>query len=150
MAELADASHRRYERFIAAKEYRMRIIRLIALPLLVLALSPSPAQGPATVQVQLSNFKFTPSTIVLDHGQSYVLRLVNVASGGHDFTATEFFATAAVAPADRRWIQEGEIEIPSGQVREIHLTAPAAGSYKVKCSHSFHKMFGMSGRIVVR
>jgi uncharacterized cupredoxin-like copper-binding protein len=128
----------------------MRIAPLIALPLLVLALSPTPAQAPATVQVQLANFKFAPNTIVLDHGRSYVLRLVNVASGGHDFTAKAFFAAAAVAPGDRRWVQEGEIEVPSGQVREIHLTAPAAGSYKLKCSHTFHKMFGMSGTIVVR
>ena len=128
----------------------MRIAPLVALSLLVLALSPAPAVSPATVQVQLANFKFTPNNIVLDHGRPYVLRLVNISSGGHDFTANEFFAAAVVAPADRRWIQEGEIEVPSGQVREIHLTAPAAGTYKLKCTHSFHKMFGMSGRIIVR
>jgi uncharacterized cupredoxin-like copper-binding protein len=52
---------------------------------------------------------------------------------------------------DRGLTAEGEVEVPPGQVREIHLTAPAAaGSYKLKCSHSFHKMFGMSGSIVVR
>jgi uncharacterized cupredoxin-like copper-binding protein len=128
----------------------MRIARLIVLSSLVLALSPAPAQAPATIQVQLANFSFSPKTIVLDHGRYYVLRLINVASGGHDFTAKEFFAAAAVAPTDRRWVQQGEVEVPAGQVREIHLTAPAAGSYKLKCSHSFHKVFGMSGKIVVR
>lgn len=128
----------------------MRNVRLFALPLLAFALSPAPAQAPATAQVQLANFKFTPNPIVLEHGRSYVLRLVNVASGGHDFTAKEFFAAATVAPGDLRWVMEGEVEVPAGQVREIHLTAPAAGSYKLKCSHTFHKMFGMSGEIVVR
>ena len=132
----------------------MSIARLCAPLMLGLALSlnptAAPAQAPATVPVQLANFSFTPRTIVLDHGRPYVLRLANVSGGGHDFTATEFFAAAAVAPGDRRLIQEGEVEVPSGQVREIHLTAPAAGSYKLKCSHSFHKMFGMSGTIVVR
>jgi uncharacterized cupredoxin-like copper-binding protein len=128
----------------------MRIASLFALPQLALVLSPAPAQAPATVEVQLANFKFTPNTIVLDHGRPYMLRLVNVASGGHDFTASEFFAAAAVAPGDRRWVQEGEVEVPAGQAREIHLTAPAAGRYKLKCSHSFHKMFGMSGTILVR
>lgn len=127
----------------------MHNARLIALTLAV-ALSPASAQAPATVQVQLANYSFSPSTIVLDHGRPYVLRLVNVASGGHDFTAADFFAKAAMAPADRRWIQEGAVEVPSGQVREIRLTAPAAGSYKLKCTHSFHKLFGMSGKIVVR
>jgi len=129
----------------------MRIAPLFALPLLAFALSPASAQAPATIQVQLANFKFTPRTIVLDHGRPYVLRLVNVASGGHDFTAAAFFAAATVAPGDRRLVEEGEVEVPAGQVREIHLTAPAAaGSYKLKCSHSFHKMLGMSGTIVVR
>lgn len=128
----------------------MHIARLFAPILLIFALSPAPAQAPATVQVQLANFSFSPKTIVLDHGRPYVLRLVNVASGGHDFTAKEFFTRAAIAPGDRRWVQEGQVEVPPGQVREIRLTAPAAGSYKLKCTHSFHKMFGMSGTIVVR
>ena len=128
----------------------MRIASMLALPILTLVMSAAPAEAPATIQVQLANFKFTPSTVVLDHGRPYLLRLVNVAGGGHDFTAVEFFAAADIAPADRRWVQNGEVEIPSGQVREIHLTAPDAGRYKLKCSHSLHKMFGMSGTILVR
>jgi uncharacterized cupredoxin-like copper-binding protein len=129
----------------------MLVSRLLALPLLALATTPVPAQQvPAVVQVQLATFSFSPKTIVLDHGRSYVLRLANVADGGHDFTAKEFFAAASVTAEDRRWVHEGVVEVPAGQVRDIHLTAPAAGSYKLKCSHSFHKMFGMSGEIVVR
>ena len=128
----------------------MRFALWFALPLAAFAAAPSTAQALAVVEVQLSNFKFTPPTIVLDHGRPYVLRLVNVASGGHDFTATDFFAAAVIAPADRRWVQEGEVEVPSGQVRELRLTAPTAGTYKIKCSHTLHKMFGMSGTIVVR
>jgi uncharacterized cupredoxin-like copper-binding protein len=128
----------------------MRFIPFVALPLALLAGSSAPAQPAPTIAVQLSNFKFAPNTIALNHGQPYLLRLVNVAGGGHDFTASSFFAAAAIAPADRRWIQEGVVEVPAGQVREIHLTAPAVGSYPIKCSHSFHKMFGMSGKIIVR
>jgi uncharacterized cupredoxin-like copper-binding protein len=128
----------------------MRIAPLIAPPLLFLASPTAAAEAPVIVPIQLANFKFTPSTIVLDHGRPYVLRLANISSSGHDFTASDFFAAATVAPADRALVQEGEVEVPPGQVREIHLTAPAAGSYKLKCSHSFHKMFGMSGSIIVR
>ncbi len=128
----------------------MRVAPLFALPLMLVAGSSAIGQSAPVVAVQLANFSFSPKTIVVDHGQPYVLRLANVSGGGHDFTAEEFFAAAAVAPADRRWVQEGEVEVPAGQIREIHLTAPAAGRYKLKCSHSFHKMFGMSGTIVVR
>jgi uncharacterized cupredoxin-like copper-binding protein len=129
----------------------MRYAIALALPLGLLAVSPAPAQVPASVNVQLSNFKFAPSTIVLDHGRPYVLRLANLSDGGHDFAAPTFFAASAIVASDRGLVQEGSVEVPGGQVREIHLTAPAAaGSYKLKCTHTMHKMFGMSGTIVVR
>jgi uncharacterized cupredoxin-like copper-binding protein len=128
----------------------MRISLLVSTAATLLAASSAIAQSPAVVEVHLANFKFTPRTIVLDHGRSYVLRLVNDAGGGHDFTAPAFFAASRIAPADRRETIEGEVEVPPHQVREIRLTAPQAGSYQLKCSHSFHKMLGMSGQIVVR
>lgn len=128
----------------------MRTLRLLALPLILLTGSGAVAQTAPTIAVQMSNFKFAPSTIVLDHGRPYVLRLSNQSSGGHDFTAESFFAASNIAPADRRLVQEGAVEVPGGQVRELHLTAPAAGRYKVKCTHTMHKMLGMSGTIVVR
>lgn len=128
----------------------MRIARLFALPLMVTATSNAGAQAPAVVEVHLSNFKFTPRTIVLDQGRPYVLRLVNDSGGGHDFSAPAFFARANVALPDRPLVHGGEVEVPGGQVRQVRLTAPPAGRYKLKCTHSFHKMFGMSGSIVVR
>ena len=128
----------------------MRCAFLLAVPIALLAAQPATPQAPAAVNVQLANFKFTPNSIVLDHDRPYVLRLFNASSGGHDFSAPAFFAASAIAPADRHWVTEGEVEVPAGQLREIHLTAPAAGSYKLKCTHTFHKSFGMSGKLVVR
>lgn len=128
----------------------MRISSLALVAATALAAPPATAQAPAVVEVRLANFSFTPRTIVLNQGRPYVLRLVNVASGGHDFTAPAFFANANVAPGDRRWTMGGEVEVPPRQMREIRLTAPRAGVYKLKCSHAFHKMLGMSGQIVVR
>lgn len=128
----------------------MRVAPLLVMVLAALAVPAATAQTPAVVNVQLANYKFTPKTIVLDHGRTYVLRLHNASGGGHDFTSPAFFAAARIASSDRRWVQGGEVEVPPGQVREISLTAPGAGSYKVKCTHSFHKFLGMSGMIVVR
>ena len=65
-------------------------------PLLVLALALT-AAAPASEQridVALSNFKFTPSTIALVHGQRYVLHLTS--SGGHSFAADQCADSAAV------------------------------------------------------
>ena len=129
----------------------MRFAALLSVPLIVIGAQPAASQTPTVIGVQLANFSFTPESIILDHGHSYVLRLANVADGGHDFTAPEFFAASVIAADDRRLIEDGEVEVPPGQVREIHLTAPGAtGKYHLKCSHSFHKMFGMSGSIIVR
>lgn len=129
----------------------MRASLLIALPLAALAIPSATAETPAVVHVQLANFKFTPNTILLDRGRPYVLRLTNVAGGGHNFVAPSFFAASRITPAERGKIVRGEIEVHPGMSHEVRLTAPASpGRYKVKCTHRFHKLLGMSGTIIVR
>jgi uncharacterized cupredoxin-like copper-binding protein len=128
----------------------MRIAALSVLPLMLLDVQSAASQAPTVVNVQLANFSFTPETITLEHGRNYILRLANVADGGHDFTAPEFFASAILSAEDRKLVAEGEVEVPPGQVLEIRLSAPPTGSYRLKCGHSFHKMLGMSGKILVR
>ncbi|MET0309567.1 MAG: cupredoxin domain-containing protein [Sphingomonas sp.] len=121
-------------------------LRLV-LPIAALALTA--AVQPQRIDIQLSNFKFAPDTIKLVHGQPYVLHLENKAGGSHDFVAKTFFAAAAVAPGDKAKIANGSVELEGGDSADIHLTAPAAGSYEVHCSHFMHTTFGMTGKIVV-
>lgn len=128
----------------------MRASRYFLIPLLALTASSAVAQATATIPVQLSNYRFTPNDIVLQHGQSYVLRLTNAADGGHNFAAASFFAAASVAAADQPLIKKGAVEVPAGQVREIHFVAPGPGQYDLKCSHFLHAGFGMKGTIVVQ
>jgi len=123
----------------------MSLYRLV-LPFAALALTGS-AQ-PQRIDIRLSNFKFAPATITMTHGQAYVLHLSS--SGGHSLVAKAFFAAAAVAPGDRAKIADGSIELEGGESVDIHLTAPAAGSYAVHCGHFMHSTFGMTGKIVVR
>lgn len=127
----------------------MRPVLLIALPLL---LAGVPVQGavPATVvDIHLSNFRFAPNVIRLTHGQPYVLRFVNDASGGHNFIAKNFFAATGLDPRTRGLVANGGIELPGGGAVEVRLTAPGAGHYKVKCTHFLHAGFGMKGEIIV-
>ena len=114
----------------------MRYAFLLAVPI---AFRLAFTQAPTLVTVQLANFKFTPKSIVLDHGHAYVLRLQNVADGA-TISPHGLLRRGQCRAGDRGLISEGEVEVPAGQVREIHLTAPAAGKYSLKCSHSFHKM----------
>ena len=108
---------------------------LLAFPLLGAAPSATP------LTVNLSNFRFEPTVIRLVHGRPYVLRLVNQSDGGHNFVAPEFLAAARVG--------RGKIEVPGNRTVEVAIVAPAAGRYKVKCTHFTHSMRGMKGAIVV-
>jgi plastocyanin len=114
---------------------------------------PAAAQAPdwahaQRIEVKMTNFDFTPSAIHLRAGHPVVLHLVNASSGGHDFTAPGFFAAAQMRPQDRGTLDEGSVEVRSHQSVDVALV-PKAGRYPLKCSHAFHKTFGMSGTIVV-
>jgi uncharacterized cupredoxin-like copper-binding protein len=104
--------------------------------------------GAAEQRVELSNFDFTPHEIHLRAGQAYALVLSNVASGGHNFGAPEFFAAAKVQPSDGALIEKGHVEVPGQSTRTVHLV-PAAGTYKLTCTHMMHATFGMKGTIIV-
>lgn len=132
------------------------MVRRIACVAVLFLATAAPAQqadwsDAPRIEVALANFKFVPSTIMLHHGQRYVLHLVNQASGGHDFVAPEFFAASIVAPEDRGKIAKGEIELGGGgDSVDIRLTAPPApGTYSLHCSYFMHAAFGMKGTIVV-
>ena len=120
----------------------------LAAGLAALCAASAGAQGAAEQRVELSNFDFTPHEIHLHAGQATTLVLNNVASGGHDFSAPQFFAAARVEPGDAALIENGEVDVPSKSTRTVHLV-PAAGTYKLTCTHTMHTMFGMKGTIVV-
>ena len=128
---------------------------IAGLALLVAAQAPVselPAQpsAPETVTVTLSNFKFAPSEIVLQHGRPYRLHLINTAGGGHDFTAPDFFAASAVAPPDRAMVIDGKVKLVGKASVDIVLTPEKAGVYALRCSHFLHAGMGMSGHITVQ
>lgn len=124
-----------------------------AMALSSIAAPAQPAHGDWTdariVTVELSNFRFSPASIALEHGRRYRIHLVNGASGGHDFSAPSFFSAATVAPEDRARLAGGKVALHGGESVDIRLIAPAAGTYKVRCTHFMHGAFGMNGQIVV-
>jgi plastocyanin len=101
-----------------------------------------------TVRVTLTNFKFAPQTLTLTAGRPYRIEIVNQANGGHNFAAPEFFAAARLASADAEEVAGGAIELAGGQTRSVSLV-PAAGEYKLVCTHTGHAVLGMTGKIVV-
>ena len=133
-------------------------MRRIAVLLFAAALSAGPAAaGQSTdwdhaqpLSVELSNFTFMPMELTLRHGIAYRIHLANLSSGGHDFSAKDFFANATVAPEDRAKIKDGKISLGGGESADIRLVPNKAGTFKIKCSHFMHTTFGMTGNVVVQ
>lgn len=104
--------------------------------------------GATQVDVELSNFDFTPKRLVLRRDQPYRLRLTNRGSSGHDFSAPAFFKAAIVATEDAAAVVKGRIDVKKGETRVVRIV-PRAGRYKLKCTHFMHAAFGMKGEIIV-
>lgn len=128
----------------------MRRSILFSALLAAFASGAATGQPPQALTIEMSNFKFNPSTLTLTRGRSYVLHFVNSASGGHDFVAKEFFASATIAPEDGAKVKKGEVELSGGESADVRLVANTPGTYKSHCSHFMHSSFGMTGRIVVQ
>jgi plastocyanin len=116
---------------------------LLAVAALAMAM-PAAAQTPIQV-IQLYSFGYTPKAIRLAAGKPVTLSFSNRSRDTHDFSAKGFFARARIVSGDP---SSGEIELRGGQSRSVTLI-PAAGTYKVHCSHFMHKQFGMTGTIIV-
>jgi plastocyanin len=121
---------------------------LLLLPLILAAHGVAIAQfaaTPRTVEVMLSSFDFAPVPIRLKAGEPVLLHLVNTGSGGHNFAAPQFFAAASGVSGP---VESGRVEVGGHGSADVRLT-PARGVYKLKCTHTLHSTFGMTGRIVV-
>ena len=106
--------------------------------------------GPGTepINISLSDYAFAPAALTLKAGTAYRLHFTNAGSKDHDFTAREFFAASQVAPEDQAKIKRGTVEVEKG--KEVDLTVtPAAGNYKISCTHFMHSAMGMHGTITV-
>jgi plastocyanin len=101
----------------------------------------------AVAEVTLKSFDFDPDRLHLAAGKPLRLALRDV-DGGHTFTAPEFFAAARIAPEDAAQVADGEVEMHQGEAVVLRLI-PAAGRYKLVCTHTGHAALGMTGEIVV-
>jgi len=121
----------------------MRALVSVCLLFLPAAVAAQPA--PRTVEVRLSSFDFTPNEIRLRAGEPVILHLVNSGRGGHNFSAPQFFAAARGVSGP---VSRGAVEVGSHGSADVRLT-PAAGRYRLRCTHSLHTAFGMTGNITV-
>ena len=101
-----------------------------------------------TQSVKLTDFAFSPAYLRFQVGRPVHLVVVNEGSGEHDFSAPEFFSAVKYGPGSSA-PADGRIEIGKNETKELELLPVAAGSYKLKCTHFLHTVFGMHGVIEV-
>ena len=124
----------------------MTSLKIAAALTLGLAAPASVAAAPAPVQhVELKSYSYNPAPIHLKAGKPVTLHFMNQAGKSHDFTARRFFAASRILSGSA---PDGEVELAAGQTAAVTLV-PAAGRYKVHCSHPFHKQLGMRAEILV-
>jgi uncharacterized cupredoxin-like copper-binding protein len=106
----------------------------------------SVAATPMPIQhVELRSYAYNPAPIHLKAGKPVTLHFMNQAGKSHDFTAKRFFASSKILSGSA---PNGEVELKPGATAAVTLI-PAAGKYKVHCSHPFHKQLGMRAQIIV-
>jgi uncharacterized cupredoxin-like copper-binding protein len=124
---------------------------LVAAAILLFAVNGhASAQTVTPINISLTNYAFTPNAINLKAGTTYRMHFTNDGSKGHNFNAPEFFAGSQVAQVDESKIDEGSVELDSGQAIDITVTPSRAGTYSFDCTHFMHSMLGMHGKIIVQ
>ena len=110
----------------------------------------SAAPPPSKTELVLANFSFSPEELHLRAGRAATIHFVNEGSGGHDFTAPDFFSAATMDAANRAKVGGAKGRVSLGKNDSVDVTLiPKAGIYKAHCSHFMHSNLGMTGKIVV-
>ena len=132
---------------------RRLLLLLTALLLAAPLAAPGAAQEPewrrsADFDVLLKPFGFEPSTLRLEAGRPVRLRFVNSGQTALSFSAPAFFRAARIRSGDGDDLGDGTFRLAAGERRTI-LLVPAPGRYRMRSANLFHRLLGMTGRIVV-
>ncbi len=124
---------------------------LLFLAALSLAAAPAAAlewRAAPEYDVLLTTYDIAPDEIRLEADRPVRLRFVNTSNQGLVFSAGGFFKAAKARSRDGGQVQSGRVVVPALSTRTVVLV-PKAGRYKVRGGTLFHRLMGMSGRIVV-
>jgi plastocyanin len=98
--------------------------------------------------VQISTYDIQPGEIRLKAGEPVRLRFVNNSNQRLTFSAGQFFRSARIRRRDERLVKGGAVRVPPLSTRTVVLV-PKPGRYRAQGANLFHRVLGMSGRIIV-
>lgn len=126
--------------------------------------SPDAAIGARTVQIQMSDFAFMPTTITLKPGERVTFSFQNVGTVEHEFMAgmgamagqgymQDWLAMARLeplaSPHPSGHTGEGVRVAPRGSATLTIVAPPQVGEFEFGCFIEGHHERGMSGKLIV-
>src|ERR1700692_4952892 len=103
------------------------------------------APAPQSLNIVMTDYKFTPDHLTFRHAVHYRLHLENHGTETHEFTAPTFFATAKIDNPKILNREHTEIVMQPGDSKDLFLTPGKPGTYDLRCSD--HDWNGMTGGI---
>ena len=128
----------------------MKIRSLLFLLTLVLQLTAC-NNSPTTINVTLSDYRYTPSTFTVPAGKEITLNLMNEGFVSHMFIIFKLGTDAGekFGPEDEENIY-WKVELLPGKSATAKFTAPIEpGEYYVTCGLGEHHEVGMAGKLIV-
>jgi uncharacterized cupredoxin-like copper-binding protein len=108
--------------------------------------------GPSTtLNVDLSDFAFTPKEVTIPTGKEITLNLNNKGANVHEWVIMKAGTSVTPPFGDK---DEGNIyweldEVQPGMKKSGTFTAPAVGTYELVCGTQGHIEHGMVGKLTV-
>lgn len=107
------------------------------------------------VEIQLSEFDYSPSELFFERNKPYILRITNIGAAAHDMVGGSFFGAIATKMAQNR---SGRIVTPlltsiyvkSKQQMELWFVPVRPGKYTFFCNLDGHREGGMEGEVTIR
>jgi uncharacterized cupredoxin-like copper-binding protein len=117
------------------------------------------SQSTTKITVEVTDFKYTPSSITVYVGQPVALTINNTGVVEHDFVIEKIDVTNVVTQhsgSDEHHMQGVEqisydlhVSTGAGETNVLQFTALEPGTYKIFCSIAGHIESGMIGELVV-
>jgi uncharacterized cupredoxin-like copper-binding protein len=120
---------------------------LALLDVVLCTAAPGAEPQTKTFNVIMVDYSFKPDHLTFEHGVHYKLHLENHGKQTHEFTAAMFFAASKLDNPEILNKERTEIVMQPGDAKDLFLTAPAPGTYDLRCSD--HDWDGMVGGITV-
>ena len=107
------------------------------------------------IEITMTSFKFEPSEIRVNEGDTVVIRLRNGDDArrfAHDLASRYFVNIPLTVRGAQEAVEEGRkyVRLTAGQSAEIEFVAANRGSYAFICASFTHAFAGMTGQLYVR